>query len=1463
MADVLHGTPGNNQLNATANRTQVYGLQGNDTLTNDGKSDVLIIGGSGDDRLIMAGGKGTLSGGAGKDTFELNYSASQTLSAVIEDLDPVNDKIVVNFDGNTSPQLTTVTSGNDVVLRDGGGNFNVTLNSVRDNDYFDGTISDKAWEILKLTNDEREKPTTVEGQESITAEAKNLPWLTLSDGLTKAASIRAEEIAKLGASGILDIYEHTRPDDKGNYSTIFDEVGKHYPNNGENIHAGSSLPAGAMSAWIGSLSHHENILNANFHKLGVGYKFVPEVEVDSNGKKNHHYWEQLFGGSLSAGEMETVSTADLLTANPEVHTISTAVTLTEGNDTYSNSVFGATIAALGGNDSITNGSLKVSISGGADNDTIDNRGSFVTINAGTGDDSINLNAAQEVLIQYLAGDGSDTVSGINSSDTLSISGGGEYTPVTLGNDFVVSLGADSITFVGAANSSFKIEGVTHSKLYTGTDKAESLNPNVDGATVQALGGDDTITNSGSNASINAGAGNDSIINSGQNVVFFHEGGNDTIGGFNATSTLKIAGGSYASVTIGNDLILKSSADSIKLLGAARLSSVNITDANGNPVTVGDAKDIRGTDQADNLSNDLDGATIRAFGGDDTITNSGEKVSIYGGTGNDSVNNQKHGTTYVYESGDDTIEGFNDSDTLNIGGYTSDTEKSGNDVIVKIINGSATVGTVTLKDYSWQVNVASTYVRPAVPGEEVSNSTNSVSVMGTANNDTIRNYGSNVTIYALAGNDTVINNYVPNVTIIAGEGNDSIDNNFSSNVTINGGEGNDSIDNNGGNSFNVSINSGSGNDSIYNQGDSVTIDGGTGNDTIRNFAQNVTIRTGDGDDSIVSRDDSVTIDGGTGNDVILNWSGENVSIFGNDGNDSIENWDGANITIDGGVGNDSIENEYSYVTIDTGDGDNVIHNERVGIAVSSLGSYSTSYVGDNVSIKGGNGNDSIFNSSWYVTIDSGNGDDTIYNGELLNYESYTIVSDRNEYGGLWVIINSSDGNDVIDNGGSNVTINASAGEDTIYNNGTNVTMLGGTGDDRISLSSSSRNNYIRYDLGDGYDTIWGITDNDTVNLPEVAELNSANSRITSLSNPEDDLIIRVRTNGVITGEITFVGGMKHPPHFTFGESNASGGISGDGGSGGSSSGGSGGSSSGSGGGRGGNDGGNTSGGTSSNEGNTSAASGGRSAVGSSGNHTSTGISSGSGSSGGSSGRVSRYVSTNRKDSIASAASRNLYNEMTATQPTATTTQNVYVGGNQVIANYQSGDKIIFGTDYTGAFYDGAGNFFAGSSTGALAVENAMDKVIDLRDAAGNDFVKAYAATNPGVIDGRNIAGFEVINGSAGADAIFAGDGGSQLWGGADVATDILVGGGGSDIFIVSKYQGSDLIVNASSKDVVYLSDANLSDIIATEENNGVVAVAFNTGNVVAVQSSEALSSTFLLNDGSSYRYNHAAKSWQGA
>ena len=219
-----------------------------------------------------------------------------------------------------------------------------------------------------------------------------------------------------------------------------------------------------------------------------------------------------------------------------------------------------------------------------------------------------------------------------------------------------------------------------------------------------------------------------------------------------------------------------------------------------------------------------------------------------------------------------------------------------------------------------------------------------------------------------------------------------------------------------------------------------------------------------------------------------------------------------------------------------------------------------------------------------------------------------------------------------------------------------------------------------------------------------------------------------------------------------------------------------------------------------------------------------------------------------------------NWTTSTQPT--TAQRVYTGGNQVVSDYQAGEKIVLGTLPTsGTFVDG--NFVLTSASGSLVVENAANKVVEFTDGNGNDFIKAYAATNPGTIDGRGLAGFEIINGSEGNDFIYAGDGGSQLWGGSSAASDWLEGGAGTDIFVGGRYQGADIFNNAEAKDEVHLNDATLSDIIATAEQNGLVAISFNNGNSVAIQSTEALSAAVVLADGSAWRYNHAARTWQNA
>lgn len=359
-----------------------------------------------------------------------------------------------------------------------------------------------------------------------------------------------------------------------------------------------------------------------------------------------------------------------------------------------------------------------------------------------------------------------------------------------------------------------------------------------------------------------------------------------------------------------------------------------------------------------------------------------------------------------------------------------------------------------------------------------------------------------------------------------------------------------------------------------------------------------------------------------------------------------------------------------------------------------------------------------------------------------------------------------GNDHITNTENYCSISGGAGDDTIESTGfysVGVTINGGTGNDSIKLNSDKKNNVIQYSPGDGYDTVEGWNNENTL---QIAGGDYTRSTVGS------DIIIQVGS-----GSITFQGvvyqygsektiNIESVPVGSFGVEDIS------------------------------------------------------------------------------------------------------YTAPTTPAATATTStpivssSYVYAGGDQVISNY-AGEQIMLGTAPTGAFF-GGGNFALTSATGTLFIQNANDKLISFTDGAGNPYAKAYAATAAGVIDGRGLAGYEVITGSDwGGDVIYAGDGSSQLWGGNGSGADVLTGGGGADIFVGGKTQGSDVFFNASSADVVNLNDATLSDIVAAAESNGVIALAFNTGNVIAVQSSEALSSAFVLADGSAYRFNHATKSWQGA
>ena len=123
---------------------------------------------------------------------------------------------------------------------------------------------------------------------------------------------------------------------------------------------------------------------------------------------------------------------------------------------------------------------------------------------------------------------------------------------------------------------------------------------------------------------------------------------------------------------------------------------------------------------------------------------------------------------------------------------------------------------------------------------------------------------------------------------------------------------------------------------------------------------------------------------------------------------------------GGEGNDSIENSSENVTIDAGNGDDTIHN-----------SY-----GDSVTVDGGDGADYIYNGH-YTRSNYGLTDD--------DYNSSYDISDN--YGESYMPAPSFSYNETIY--GGHAMLNGGAGNDTIETEGSNsVTLNGGEGDDLL-------------------------------------------------------------------------------------------------------------------------------------------------------------------------------------------------------------------------------------------------------------------------------------------------------------------------------------------------------------------------------------------------------------------------------
>lgn len=114
----------------------------------------------------------------------------------------------------------------------------------------DSGCSRQAQEVLELVNEYRAQ--------------YGLAALTLDDTLCTVAQVKAQDLHDN------HYFSHQSPTYGSPYDLMAD-YGVTYRSAGENIAMGYASAQAVMSAWINSSSHRENLLNASYTMLGVGY----------------------------------------------------------------------------------------------------------------------------------------------------------------------------------------------------------------------------------------------------------------------------------------------------------------------------------------------------------------------------------------------------------------------------------------------------------------------------------------------------------------------------------------------------------------------------------------------------------------------------------------------------------------------------------------------------------------------------------------------------------------------------------------------------------------------------------------------------------------------------------------------------------------------------------------------------------------------------------------------------------------------------------------------------------------------------------------------------------------------------------------------------------------------------------------------------------------------------------------
>jgi Ca2+-binding RTX toxin-like protein len=800
--DLLFGGAGNDILLGKGGNDQLFGGDGNDTLTG-GTGNDQMFGQGGNDLMIWNPGEGTdlMEGGDGNDTAEVNGgNGAETFT-----ITPNGTR--VRFDRvSPAPFSLDIGTTENLVLHAGGGDDVITAGNGLAN-------------LISLTLDGGDGNDTIIGGDGNDT-------LIGGNGNDVITGGRGNDVAQLGTGDDTFIWNPGDGSDLVDGGDGIDTL----VFNGANVNEDISITA----------DHGGVKLTRNAGNVTMDLSSIEHIQLN------------------------TLGGADNITVGDLSHTGVTQVAVDLGSDTQADTV---TLNGTAGNDTVNvaGSGNSVAVTGLAAQVNIDQAGigDALTIDAGAGNDTVNASnlAAGIVGLTIDGGAGNDTITGSQGNDMLIGGDGNDIVNGGHGND-VAQLGNGNDTFIwNPGDGSDTVDGGagTDTLVFNGSNVAENMEisangqrarltrdvgvvvmdlGNVEHIQLAAAGGADAITV-------------DDLTGTDVKQVAIDLSATPGSGqGDGVADTVNVNG------TAGDDRIsVASSGSSIVVNGLAAQVIISGADAGTDSLVVngGAGNDTINASAVHGQVN----LTLNGGDGNDIITGSAGNDSVIGGRGNDVASLGAGNDTFVWNPGDgsDTVDGGAGNDTLLFNGANVD-EK----IDISASGGRAVltrdVGTVTMNvDNTETIDVNALGGADTITVNDMSKTdVKHVAIDLSATPGSGQGDGKvdTVVVNATGGNDAITITDNNGVVTVSG---------LATDVTISGFETTDRL-----------VINGLGGDDVINAsglaaGILLTANGGDGNDILIGGAGNDTLAGGTGDDILIGNGGVNSLDGGTGNNIL--------------------------------------------------------------------------------------------------------------------------------------------------------------------------------------------------------------------------------------------------------------------------------------------------------------------------------------------------------------------------------------------------------------------------------------------------------------------------------------------------------------------------------------------------------------------------------------------------------------------